>query len=89
MTVDDPTLQWLREVIDLALLRLETFPESQGKDQLISDAESLRKQVDGWQSDPPSDAAAEDVRTRIVSLHVVLAKAPPRARASGRARKRS
>ena len=71
--MDEETVQRLREAIDLALVRLETFP-TRGKDQLVSEAESLGREVDGWRNAPPSAAVEDAIGRRVASLHVILAK---------------
>ncbi len=78
--MEPESIRWIQEAIALALVRLNSLPESQGKDRLVSDAESLGREVDEWRDRKPSNAEGEDVRIRVISLHWVLAKAPPRAR---------
>ena len=68
---DDENMRKLREALDLAMRRLMAFPASRTREQLVAAAESISREIDAGQT-------SDVIRVKIASLHVMLAKAPPR-----------
>ncbi len=60
------------EALDTALKGLATVPQDTHGVELIVTAQRLQKEVDGWNTDPPTDVRVAELEKEALALHVAV-----------------